>query len=292
MALRIAFIGLGTMGAGMAARLIGAGHAVTVHNRTRSKAEALLNRGAKWADKPGQAAASADVVLAMVADDDASRSMWLGHDGLLSTLRPGTLAIECSTISPAWALELRRAVESESASFLDAPVTGSKPQAEAGELIFMVGGDAEVLERARPVLSAMAKTIVHVGGPGAGARVKLLNNFLAGVQAASLAEALAIMERSGIDPQKAMAVIGTGAPGSPMINSLFKRIASGDQSVYFYLHLMAKDLAYAQQEAERHGFQSRTAGAAFAIFRTAMEHGDGEKDVSGVVHQYLEPRTR
>ncbi|MGH7995474.1 MAG: NAD(P)-dependent oxidoreductase, partial [Opitutaceae bacterium] len=218
---RVAFLGLGIMGSGMARRLLQAGFPLTVHNRTREKAETLVAEGASWAATPREATENADAVVSMVADDDASRALWLGHDGALAGLRAGTLAIECSTLTPAWNLDLRRAVESEEARFLDAPVTGSKPQAAAGELVFMVGGDAAVVESARTILAPMGGKIVHVGGPGSGARVKLLNNFLAGVQAASLAEALGLMERTGVDPAKAMEVILAGAPGSPMINAVY-----------------------------------------------------------------------
>lgn len=276
------------MGAGMARRLLSAGFVLTVHNRTREKAGPLLAEGAAWAPTPREAAANADAVISMVADDDASRALWLGHDGVLAGLRPGTLAIESSTLSPGWIEALRRAASVEAARFLDAPVTGSKPQAAAGELVFMVGGEPADIEAARPILAPMAKKIVHVGGPGSGARVKLLNNFLAGVQSASLAEALGLMRRTGIDPAKAMEVMLPGAPGSPMLQSLYRRIESGDDTIYFHLHLMAKDLAYAQHEAAAHAFPLKTAAAAFGIFKSAIDRGDGDRDVSAVARQFLQ----
>jgi 3-hydroxyisobutyrate dehydrogenase len=288
MTTRVAFLGLGTMGSGMARRLLDAGFPLTVYNRSRPKANPLVAAGAVWADTPRQAAADADAVIAMVSDDDASRALWLGHDGVLAGLRPGTLAVECSTLSPAWVSDLRQAILAERGRFLDAPVTGSRPQAAAGELILMVGGEPDDLEAARPVLLPLSRKILHVGGPGAGSRVKLINNFLAGVQIASLAEAFGLMARSGIDPAKAMEVIGAGAPGSPMIASVYQRLRTGDDSVYFYLHLMAKDLAYAQQEAMAHQLQLRTAAAAFALFKTALDRGDGSKDVSAVARPSFE----
>jgi 3-hydroxyisobutyrate dehydrogenase len=288
MSTRVAFLGLGTMGLGMARRLLEAGFLVTVHNRTRAKADPLLAAGAVWAGSPREAAALAECVIVMVADDEASRALWLGHDGILAGLRPGTLTMECSTLTPGWIADLRRAVLAEQGRFLDAPVTGSKPQAAAGELVFMIGGEPADLEAARPVLTPMAKKILHMGGPGSGSRVKLLNNFLAGVQAASMAEAMAVMARTGIDPARAMEVILTGAPGSPMINNIYRRVQTSDPTVYFQLALMAKDLAYAQQDAAGKGVNLRTGAAAFALFKAAVERGDGAKDLSAITAPFFE----
>jgi 3-hydroxyisobutyrate dehydrogenase len=288
MTTHVAFLGLGTMGSGMARRILDAGFPLIVHNRSREKAEALITAGAVWADSPREAAATADAVIAMVADDGASRGLWLGHNGALAGLKAGALAIESSTLSPGWIGELHAAAGAAEIAFLDAPVTGSKPQAAAGELIFMVGGEPATLERARPLLNAMGRIIAHVGGPGSGSRVKLLNNFLAGVQAASFAEALAWMDRTGIDPAKAMEVLLPGAAGSPMIKNLYNRIQSNDSTVYFYLHLMAKDLLYARDEGRAYGLTLRTASAAAALFNSAIEHGDGDRDISAVVRQFRE----
>lgn len=267
----------------MAKRLLGAGFAVTVHNRTRAKAEGLVAAGAKWADTAREAAADADAIITMVADDAASRALWLGHAGALADAKVGVLGLDCSTVSPAWSDELTTAAKAAGVRFLDAPVTGSRPQAAAGELIFMVGGDAETLERARPLLNAMGKKIVHAGGAGAGCRVKLINNFMAGVQAATLVEALRWMQRDGVDPAAAMEVILNGAPGSPMVNSIYKRASTGDTEKYFHLNLMAKDLLYAQEAAAKVGVPLRTAAAAVTYFQGAIERGDGDKDVSAVV---------
>lgn len=289
--MRIAFLGLGMMGSGMARRLLGAGFALTVHNRTRAKAEELLAAGAAWADSPREAAADADAIITMVADDPASRSLWLGHDGILAGARAGALGLECSTISVEWGQELRAAAHAAGLRFLDAPVTGSKPQAAAGELVFMVGGEAAVLADARPLLQPMAARIVHVGGSGAGTQVKLLNNFLSGVQVASLAEALALMDRVGIDPEKAMEVILPGAPGSPMVRNVYQRIKAGDDTPLFALRLMAKDLAYAQQEGARQGLPLRTAAAALSLFQAAVSAGDGDRDLSAVARHLRAPIT-
>jgi 3-hydroxyisobutyrate dehydrogenase len=148
---QIAFLGVGVMGKGMAARLLGAGFEVTVWNRTADRAEPLRQAGASIAASPRRAADGADVIIGMVADDRASRSIWTGDDGGLAGARSGTLCIECSTLSPEWVLELSRLASERGCSFLDAPVTGSKPQAASGEMVFLVGGEADAVDRARLV---------------------------------------------------------------------------------------------------------------------------------------------
>lgn len=280
---RIAFVGLGVMGSGMARRLMVSGLAVTVHNRTRAKAEPLIAAGARWAATPRQAAEGAEAIFAMVADDDASRSLWLGHEGILAGAKAGALGIECSTISVAWGEELRGAARAAGLRFLDAPVTGSKPQAAAGELVFMIGGESADIADARPLFEPMGSRVVTVGGPGAGTKVKLINNFLSGVQTASLAEALALMDRLGVDPDKAMEIISAGAPGSPMIKTIYQRAKAREESPQFALKLMAKDLNYAQKAGVDQGLPLRTAAAALALFQSAAEAGEGEKDMSAVV---------
>jgi len=186
--LRIGFLGLGIMGSGMARRLMANGFPVAVYNRNAKKAEGFAEAGARVATSPRDAASGADVVMCMVADDAASRSMWLGDNGALSAVKPGTIGIDSSTITVGWARELAAAVESRQCEFLDTPVTGSKAQAAAGELNFLVGGSPATLEKARPVLAAMSKTITPIGPVGSGAMIKLINNFVCGVEIIAIAE--------------------------------------------------------------------------------------------------------
>ncbi|MBV9881087.1 MAG: NAD(P)-dependent oxidoreductase [Gemmatirosa sp.] len=280
---RIALLGLGVMGAGMAHRLLDAGLPLAVHNRTRSKAEPLGARGARIADTPREAAAGADVVIAMLADDGASCDTWLGADGALAGAAPGTVLVEASTVTPEWIAELARAAAGRGCPLLDAPVTGSKAQAASGALRFLVGGDAAALERARPVLSVLGQTIVHLGPTGSGALLKLVNNFLCGVQAAALAEAVALVERSTLDPQTAFDVLTNGAPGSPLVKSLLPRMTARDYVPNFHLALMGKDLAYAQRTAEGYGLELASAATARATFQRAVAAGLGESDFSAVV---------
>jgi 3-hydroxyisobutyrate dehydrogenase len=280
---RVAFLGLGLMGGGMAGRLLAHKFTVAVYNRSRQKAEPFAPFGAKVSATPREAAAGADVVIAMVADDDASRNVWLGADGALAGAAPGAILIESSTISPVWVRELAAAASARGFELLDAPVTGSKPQAAAGQLLFLVGGAGAALELARPVLAVLSSEIVHFGPVGSGALVKLINNFVCGVQAVAIAEALALIERTGLDPARALAVLTEGAPGSPLVKLLSKRMTARNFSPNFLLKLMAKDLKYAIDEAGAHSVPLATASAALQTMRMAMEAGLGDKDFSAVV---------
>jgi 3-hydroxyisobutyrate dehydrogenase len=280
---QIALIGLGTMGIGMGGRLLQAGFPLKVYNRTSQRASELVAKGAVLASSPAEAAAGADVVIAIVSDDAASRQVWLGDENALSGTKPDTVVIDSSTISPRWAREFADAAKKKGCAPLDAPVTGSKSHAASGELIFLVGGDAEALERARPALAVMSRKVIHMGPNGSGALMKLINNFLAGVQAASLGEAIALIERSGINRDRALDILYNGAPGSPLIKTLGARMTSRDYAVNFFLRLMEKDLTYAGAEAQEHGLQLRTAAAAASLFDEAQKRGWSEKDFSAVV---------
>jgi len=192
----IAFLGLGLMGSGMARQLLAKGFPVTVYNRNPEKAQPFADAGAKVASSPKEASAGAQIIISMLADDNASRSLWLGNEGALTGAREGALCIESGTVTVDWVKELSAAAAQRGGELIDAPVTGSKTQANSGELNFLVGGSESALERGRAALSAMGKSIVHLGPTGSGALLKLINNFVCGTQLASLAEGLAMIERS------------------------------------------------------------------------------------------------
>jgi 3-hydroxyisobutyrate dehydrogenase len=281
---RVAFLGLGTMGSGMARRLVATGFPVSVWNRTRDKAQPFAALGARVTESPEEAAATADVVIAMVADDAASLGVWCGAHGALSRIRPGTLLIESSTVSPPWVVELAGRATAHGCAIVDAPVTGSRVQAASGDLLFVVGGDAAAVDRARPLFAAMgSRGVVHAGPIGSGARLKLINNFVCGVQAAALAEAIVLMERGGLDLAKALPVLQDGAPGSPLVKGVGNRMATRDYVVNFMLGLMRKDLAYAIAEGQRHGVSLETARTALAEFERAAGTKWDDADFSAVV---------
>jgi 3-hydroxyisobutyrate dehydrogenase len=282
---RIAFLGLGIMGSAMARRLLDAGFPLTVYNRSAEKAQSLVAAGARFAASPRDAAEDAAIIICMVSDDPASRQMWLGENGALAGAAKGTLLVECSTLSTGWVRELSAAVVARGCELIDAPVTGSKPQAAAGELNFLVGGSDAALERARPALSVMGRSITHVGPIGSGALLKLVNNFMSGVQIVSLAEAMALIEKSGLDRARALEVLTNGAPGSPMVRTMSARMTARDYTPNFQTQLIAKDLRYAMGEAARFGLTMATAGTALELMNRAIQDGRGGQDCSSVVEE-------
>jgi 3-hydroxyisobutyrate dehydrogenase len=261
---------------------------LTVFTRRSEIREQFAQLGAQVAGSPREAASRADMVISIVADNRASRSIWLGERGVLSGVKQGTILIESSTLSPAWIGELAAAASSLQCPFLDAPVTGSKPHAEAGELLFLVGGDKSVLDRARPTLDLMSRGIIHLGGIGTGTLMKLVNNFLNGVQAAAFAEALVLVERLGLETQQALDIITNGAPGSPIVKTMASRMTARDYHSNFNLWLMEKDLSYAVDVARHESFSLRTAEAALELFRVASEGGWAHKDFSSVIEPLRE----
>jgi 3-hydroxyisobutyrate dehydrogenase len=271
------------MGAGMAKNLLSAGFPVTLYNRTRARAETLVPSGARIAESPAEAAQGADVIVSMLSDEVASRAAWTGGDGALAGARQGAVLVESSTVKPEWIAELAGHAKARGLHLLDAPVTGSRVQAQEGELIFLVGGEAAVLERVRPALEAMSKEIVYLGPSGSGARMKLINNFLSGVQVASLAEGLSWIERSGLDRELALKVLRSGAPGSPLLGAISGRMVEAKYDVNFLLSLMEKDLRYAAIDAATLGIDLRTAKTAETRFHEAVDAGYGDKDMSAVV---------
>jgi 3-hydroxyisobutyrate dehydrogenase len=185
----VAFLGLGLMGSGMAHRLLSAGFPLTVYNRNREKCVPFESAGAHVAGTPREAASRAQIVFSMVADDPASRNIWLGENGALAGVASNSLLIECSTLTGEWIHKLAAEATKRNCKFLDAPVTGSKPQAASGELLFLVGGSSDALEYAKPAFAVLSRDTIHLGPTGSGSLMKLVNNFLCGVQAASMAEA-------------------------------------------------------------------------------------------------------
>jgi 3-hydroxyisobutyrate dehydrogenase len=286
---KIGFLGLGLMGSGMAARLLAAGYPLTVWNRTRERAGPLAELGATVAESPAGAAEGAEIIFSMLADDAACRATWLGEDGALASTPAGAVLVESSTVTVSWVEELSEVAEARGLTLVDAPVTGSKAQAAAGQLLFLAGGSAEAVERVAPALRAMGRDVIHLGPTGSGARMKLINNFLCGVQIASLAEALAMIERSGLEPAKAVGVLTQGAPGSPLVNAISARMMQRQYEPNFYLQLMAKDLQYATVEAAEQGIDAMTGTAALRVFERAVAEGLGEQDIAAVVEPF---RTR
>jgi 3-hydroxyisobutyrate dehydrogenase len=278
----VAILGLGIMGSGMAGRLLSANFPLAVYNRNREKCIPFGEAGAFIASSPREAASRSEIVISMVGDDAASRDIWLGENGALQGASPDSILIESSTLSGDWIDELASKASERGCRFLDAPVTGTKPHAASGELVFLVGGSQEALDAARPVFSVLGRDVLHLGPVGSGARMKLINNFVCGVQAASFAEALAMIDAGGLDRAAAVSILTGGAPGSGIVKRIADRMATNDFTPNFALHWMAKDISYALRNAADKGILLQTAAAALSVFQQAIAEGHGDEDFSAV----------
>lgn len=279
----VAILGVGTMGAGMAHRLLSHQGKVTVYSRRAAIRKEFESAGASAAESPSKAVENAEIIISMVSDDNASREIWLGPGGALSGARPDSVSVECSTVSPALVEELGEQFTKKGRQFLDAPVTGSKPQAAAGELTFLVGGDEKALEQAKPVLSVLGRKVAHLGALGSGARMKLINNMLCAVQASGLAEALVLAEKSGLAMDSVLDLLTNGAPGSPLVKTLSKRMMDRNYDVNFFLRLMTKDVTYAVDLSNKLGVSHQAADMALQLLNDAKNKGWGDKDFSSLV---------
>lgn len=287
----VAVVGTGRMGSAMARSIARAGFDLVLHNRTADRASLLaVGLGCDVAATPREAAALADVTITMLADDAAVRAVYEGPDGLLAGVRPGTVLVDMSTVRPDTITAFEVAARAAGAGILDAPVSGSVHLADAGALTLMVGGQAEDLERARPVLEAVSKTIFHLGTLGSGAAMKLaVNTVIFGLNGA-LAEGLVLAEAAGIDRGLAYDVIAAGAAGAPFVG--YKRAAYVEPEstpVAFSLDLTAKDLGLIADYAESLGVEMPQAAANRALVREASTGGRGGNDFAGVA---AELRTR
>jgi 3-hydroxyisobutyrate dehydrogenase len=234
------------MGGGMAGRLLAAGHEVTVWNRTEAKASALLAAGARWASTPAKAAAGADAAFAMLADDAASRSVWLGADGALQHLPREAFVVECSTLSHPHVLELATAARAKGLRYIDCPVTGLPQVAAAGELTLLIGADGADLEAVKPILTTLCNSMYVFGPVGAGTGYKLMINLMGAVQIAALAEGLAMAERLGLDREAVIAAVNSGAAASRQVVRYCRPMSEGRYAVEptFTTILRHKDASY------------------------------------------------
>lgn len=290
---QVAVLGLGAMGSRMARCLIRSGHRVVVYNGTRDRALALGTEGATVADSPKEAAEQCAIVLAMVRDDDASRAVWLTPDtGAVYGLREDALAIESSTLSIRWVTELAGAIAAHGAAFLDAPVVGSRPQADTAQLIYLVGGDVTAFARAQPVLTSLAKAVHYVGPTGQGAALKLAVNALFGVQVAAVAELLAWMRGCGLDEHQTIELLGSLPVMSPAAKAAAASIFAREFAPLFPIDLMTKDLQYALAEARRANAQLPTTSAVHALFSEAHAKGFANDNLTAIARLFAGDATR
>jgi 3-hydroxyisobutyrate dehydrogenase len=282
----IAFIGLGRMGAAMASRLLATGHSVTVYNRTLAKADPLVRAGARLARTPLEACDHADAIISMTADDVASRAIWLGLNGVLSAnLSPKAFALECSTLSYDWVMELSAAAAGRGLRYLDVPVTGLPEAAAAGALTLLIGAADEDLQDCRPLLEVLSQRIYHFGPIGAGTAYKLIVNMLGAVQIASAAESMAIAERAGLDLAVVADAIASGQAASPQVIRNTRRIVDGnhDRDVVFTPALRLKDVRYALSLARKLSIGSPFGTLASDLFQKLIEQGDAQANESKII---------
>ncbi len=278
----IGYIGLGTMGRGMVGNLLRAGHDVTVWNRTAEKI-ASDAPGASAAGSIAEAVAGRDVVLVCLSDDAAVREAVLGPDGVLAHVAAPTVVADMSTISPTLSDEEARVAEERGIPFLDAPVFGSKGEAAAGGLWVVVGGDAETLGTVRPVLDAVAETVHHMGGHGAGARMKLVGNLVVAAQLNVLGEALTLARRAGLDLHAVLGVLRVTDFRSPIFDGVGPAVLAGDYSPSFALDLMVKDAHLIDAFAAQVGCPLPGLAPVLDNLETAQRSGYGRENASALI---------
>ena len=281
---RVAFLGLGIMGRPQAANIARAGFDLTVWNRTRARAEEFSEEfGAQVAHSPAAAAADADLTITMVPDSAEVEEVLFGTEGAADGLREGTLAIDMSTIAPSASVAIGERLRGEGVGFLDAPVSGSRPKAEDGTLTIMVGGEASDFERARPVLDAMGELIVHVGPQGHGSVVKLINNTLAAINAAALAEALTLARSEGLDTDALRKVVAASSGASTMLALKAEPMLNHDFEPLFKLEHMLKDVRHYLATARRDGVAAELGQVAERLYSQADRAGHGGDDFAAVI---------
>jgi 3-hydroxyisobutyrate dehydrogenase-like beta-hydroxyacid dehydrogenase len=281
---RGAFHGLGIMGWPQAANLSRAGFELYVWNRTRTRAEQFAaQHEARIVASPAEAAAAADVTITMVPDVPEVEEVIFGERGAAEGLREGTLAIDMSTVAPSASESIGERLRERGVGFLDAPVSGSRPKAEAGTLTIMVGGAAADFERAKPVLEAMGQLVVHVGPQGHGSLVKLINNTLAAINAAALAEALELARSAGVDTDALRTVVAASSGGSTMLDLKAGPMIDGDYEPLFKLEHMLKDLRHYLDTARSRGLSTSLGAAAEKLYTQADRKGLGGDDFAAVM---------
>ena len=280
--MRIGFIGLGIMGSRMAANLQKHGYPLVVFNRTRAKAQPLLDKGASFAESPAKLAEQVDLLFTMLAHPDAVEQAALGENGFLNHLTPNALWVDCSSVNPSFSKKMAAEAARRRVHFVDAPVTGSAPVAKDANLVFWVGADGADLETIRPLLLCMGSRIVDAGGRGMGSSMKMVINLLLGTGMAAFAEAMALGEGLGIS-RKMLFDSLLGMPAvAPFLASKREKIESGNYEAEFPLRLMQKDMHLASTSAYEAGVAMPLTNVTKEIYRLAMRGGHDTKDFSAI----------
>jgi 3-hydroxyisobutyrate dehydrogenase-like beta-hydroxyacid dehydrogenase len=283
-AMRVAFLGLGIMGSRMAANLAAAGHELTVWNRTTEKAEAWVGEhGGAIAETPAEAAENAEILISMVVDGPQVERILLGPDGAAQSGTQGLLAVDMSTIAPSDATRIGEALQTQGIHFMDAPVTGSSPKAQDGTLTIMAGGVAEDFQRAKPLLDIMGEVVLHVGPLGHGQTIKVINNAVAAINTATLAQALLVGKQTGVDLDALEQVMNAGSGGSKMLELKAGPMREHDFTTLFKLEHMLKDVRLALDAAREAGAEFPQAAEVERILAEADANGLGDQDFAALL---------
>ena len=274
----VGFVGLGVMGSRMVKRLLEAGHAVTGYNRTKSKAQWLVDAGMKWADTPRAAAQAGEFVFSMVTNTEALQAVTTGADGILAGLSANKIYIDMSTVSPSTSRELAKQVESKGAQMLDAPVSGSVITLEEGKLSIMVGGNRSALERARPILEAIGPKVTHVGGNGLAVSMKIATNLSLAVQMLAFSEGVLLAEKSGIPRETAVEVLLNSVIASPMVKYRGPFVLKMPDEAWFDVNMMQKDMLLALEMGRQLEVPLPTTAITNQMLTAARGMGLAEKD--------------
>ena len=274
----LGYVGLGVMGSSVTRRLLEAGHTVHVWNRTREKAEPLLEVGAQWADSPREVAERAEIVFTMVTNTAAVRAVFEGDDGILAGLTPGKIYIDMSTASPANSRALAEQVEAAGAQMLDAPVSGTSITVDQGKASLMVGGDADAFERAKPILEAIGPKVFHMGGNGTAVGLKIAINLSLAVQMLAFSEGVLLAEKSGIDRERVVEAMLASVIASPMVAYRGPLVLGHPDEVWFDCHMMQKDMNLALEMGRELEVPLPTTAVTNEFLTAANGMGIGDKD--------------
>jgi 3-hydroxyisobutyrate dehydrogenase-like beta-hydroxyacid dehydrogenase len=278
----IGFVGLGAMGSRIAGRLLDAGNELYGTNRTKSRAEPLIGRGLQWRDTPREVAIAADIVFSMVTDDAALEAVTSGPDGILAGLEHGKVYVDMSTVSPRASRQVAELVDSVGAQMLDAPVSGSIPQAETGTLAIMVGGDEPTFRVVEPLLRELGEAVTRIGDHGQGLVLKLAINISLAVQILAFSEGLLLAERDGVDAKLAAEVMAATPIGSPMLKARVPLLLDLPEQAWFDVAMMHKDIRLAMDAAREHDLPLPSAEAADRMLTRASELGYEHRDLAAL----------
>jgi 3-hydroxyisobutyrate dehydrogenase len=285
---KIGFIGLGVMGRSMAQNLLQAGYTLFVYNRTKEKANPLLEQGAKWCASPQAVAGEADIILTMVGYPYDVEEVYFGAQGLLNAAHEGAILIDMTTSTPTLAKKIYEAAKAKKLSALDAPVSGGDIGAQKGTLTIMAGGEAAVFEAVKPIFSVLGVNIVLQGGPGAGQHTKMCNQIAIASNMIGVTEAVVYAQKAGLDPEKVLKSISAGAAGSWSLSNLVPRMLSEDYSPGFFIKHFIKDMKIALDEAEKMGLELPGLALSKKLYDALAEKGEENSGTQALIKYYME----